>query len=68
MEVKKIREQPVTKCAIPCVNNRKNVVACYKKHPNEPMRCAKEVKAFTECVDSKRVKIVDEARCLVEKS
>ncbi|GJQ68577.1 hypothetical protein Trydic_g14419 [Trypoxylus dichotomus] len=46
---------------------RMNVVARHKKHPKEPMKCAKEVQAFTECVDSKRVWIVDEARCAVKK-
>ncbi|KRT81392.1 hypothetical protein AMK59_4952, partial [Oryctes borbonicus] len=54
LEVKKIR-QPGAKCPVPCISMRKNVAACYKKHPNEPMKCAKEVQAFTECVDSKRV-------------
>lgn len=38
----------------PCCDNRKAVVDCYKKYPNEPMRCAKEVQEFTQCVDFKR--------------
>lgn len=37
-----------------CCDNRKAVVDCYRKYPNEPMRCAKEVLAFTQCVDFKR--------------
>lgn len=38
----------------PCLDNKKAVMECYKCYPNEPMKCAKLVQAFQECVDLKR--------------
>lgn len=54
----KIEESP-SKYFPPCYDNKKAVVECYKKFPNEPMRCAKEVEAFAKCVDAKRSNIID---------
>ncbi|XP_030766020.1 uncharacterized protein LOC115890050 [Sitophilus oryzae] len=39
---------------IPCLESKRAVMECYKCYPNEPMRCAKIVQAFQECVDHKR--------------
>lgn len=38
----------------PCLDNKKAVIECYQCYPDEPMRCAKLVQAFQECVDLKR--------------
>ncbi|KAJ8956023.1 hypothetical protein NQ318_006299 [Aromia moschata] len=38
----------------PCQDTKKAVLECYRHYPNEPMRCAKVVQAFQECVDLKR--------------
>lgn len=41
-----------------CIDGKKAVMECYKKYPNEPMRCAREVQAFAECVDKHRFNLV----------
>lgn len=38
----------------PCQDNKKAVMECYQSYPTEPMKCAKLVQAFQECVDLKR--------------
>ncbi|KAG5898406.1 hypothetical protein JTB14_030384 [Gonioctena quinquepunctata] len=38
----------------PCKDSERAVMECYKCYPDEPMRCAKIVQAFQECVDMKR--------------
>lgn len=43
----------------PCSIKKAAVLECYKQHPNEPMLCAKEVSAFTECVDNCRAHFVE---------
>lgn len=59
-EVRGCKEDNPNKLTVaPCCTKREAVLACYKKYPNEPMRCAKEVAAFTECVDTTRAAVVD---------
>lgn len=53
------KKQKKEKKSIPCQESKKLVLQCYKKHPNETMRCAKEVQAFAECVDLKRACVVE---------
>lgn len=43
--------------SIPCGADRAKIIACYKKYKNEPMRCAKEVQEFADCVDRSTVMI-----------
>lgn len=43
----------------PCIDNKTALLECYKKYPNEPMRCSKEVEEFTKCVDLKRAELMD---------
>ncbi|CAG9826680.1 unnamed protein product [Diabrotica balteata] len=38
----------------PCKDTERAVMECYKCNPNEPMKCARVVQAFQECVDLKR--------------
>ncbi|CAH1102170.1 unnamed protein product [Psylliodes chrysocephalus] len=38
----------------PCKETEHAVKECYLEYPREPMRCAKVVQAFQECVDLKR--------------
>ncbi|KAI4470501.1 coiled-coil-helix-coiled-coil-helix domain containing 6 [Holotrichia oblita] len=64
--VTRLREP--AECPELCTNVKKNVVDCYKMYSREPMRCAKEVQAFTACVDSNRITIVEEARCTAVKA
>lgn len=54
----KLEDSP-SKYFPPCYDNKKAVVDCYKRFPNEPMRCAKEVQEFAKCVDTKRSSIID---------
>nr|CAH7741923.1 unnamed protein product [Callosobruchus chinensis] len=42
----------------PCLDSKKAVMECYACYPNEPMRCAKVVQAFQQCVDHKRSQII----------
>lgn len=42
----------------PCQDAKSNVINCYKKNPNHSLLCAKEVQAFTACVDIKRMNII----------
>ncbi|KAJ8929265.1 hypothetical protein NQ314_018058 [Rhamnusium bicolor] len=42
----------------PCQDTKRAVMECYKHYPNEPMRCAKVVQAFQECVDLKRTHLI----------
>lgn len=41
-----------------CQEGKKAVLKCYRQYPTEPMRCAKEVQAFAECVDKHRSAVV----------
>uniref|UniRef100_A0A6P7F386 Uncharacterized protein LOC114325890 n=1 Tax=Diabrotica virgifera virgifera TaxID=50390 RepID=A0A6P7F386_DIAVI len=38
----------------PCKDTERAVMECYKCNPHEPMKCARVVQAFQECVDLKR--------------
>ncbi|XP_060535118.1 MICOS complex subunit MIC25 [Cylas formicarius] len=38
---------------IPCLDSKRAVIECYRRYPGEPLRCAKVVQAFQECVDFK---------------
>lgn len=52
LETSGLKRSPV------CLEGKKAVLECYRKHPKEPMKCAKEVQAFAECVDKQRSEIV----------
>ncbi|XP_050301378.1 uncharacterized protein LOC126739647 [Anthonomus grandis grandis] len=39
---------------IPCLESKKAVMKCYRENCDQPMKCAKIVQAFQECVDYKR--------------
>ncbi|KAK4873103.1 hypothetical protein RN001_015132 [Aquatica leii] len=43
----------------PCQISKKKVIECYKEYPKQPMRCLKEVQAFTDCVDLQRAILID---------
>ncbi|KAK5640113.1 hypothetical protein RI129_010924 [Pyrocoelia pectoralis] len=43
----------------PCQMSKKKVLDCYKKYPNQSMKCLKEVEAFTACVDLQRSILID---------
>ncbi|XP_071455724.1 MICOS complex subunit MIC25 [Hetaerina americana] len=34
-----------------CHLNIKEILECYKKNPNQTLKCNKEIKAFSECLD-----------------
>ncbi|CAG9761761.1 unnamed protein product [Ceutorhynchus assimilis] len=40
---------------VPCLDYERAVLDCYRMHNEEPMCCARIVQAFQECVDFKRV-------------
>jgi len=48
-----------------CFANRKTIIECYKKHPNEPMRCAQEVAKFAECVEQRRAEMFGNNTCVM---
>lgn len=41
-----------------CSEGKRAVMDCYKRNPKEPMKCAKEVQAFADCVDKHRSDII----------
>ncbi|XP_017786266.1 PREDICTED: MICOS complex subunit MIC19 [Nicrophorus vespilloides] len=59
---KAVEEGKITKMnnekTIPCTHKRADIIACYKKYKDEPMRCAKEVQQFAECVEKKRAALI----------
>ncbi|CAH1169648.1 unnamed protein product, partial [Phaedon cochleariae] len=51
----KVQKNQVSGIKLPaCKESEQAVMECYQCYPNEPMRCAKVVQAFQECVDMKR--------------
>lgn len=48
---------------LPCQDMKANVITCYKTYPRQTLNCAKEVEAFSACVDSKRSLILEEQNC-----
>ncbi|XP_031356179.1 MICOS complex subunit MIC19 isoform X2 [Photinus pyralis] len=43
----------------PCQISKARVLECYKRNPNQAMKCLKEVEAFTACVDLQRSILID---------
>ncbi|XP_018576599.1 MICOS complex subunit mic25-b [Anoplophora glabripennis] len=57
-EIQQTSHKIAKNCEPPCQDMKKAVMECYKYYPNEPMRCAKVVQAFQECVDLKRSSVI----------
>ncbi|XP_049772095.1 MICOS complex subunit MIC19-like [Schistocerca cancellata] len=58
-EVKKsFPKMPVENQVIPCQDAKAVVINCYKQHPRQTLLCAKEVEAFSACIDMKRRNIM----------
>ncbi|RZC36666.1 uncharacterized protein BDFB_003076 [Asbolus verrucosus] len=47
-----------SKALPPCQDSKKAVMKCYIENPHEPMKCAKVVQAFQQCVDTKRASLI----------
>lgn len=45
----------------PCQDLKAQVIACYRAHPGETLKCAEEVAAFRNCVNLNRIQKLDEA-------
>ncbi|XP_044254526.1 MICOS complex subunit MIC25 isoform X2 [Tribolium madens] len=57
MEVTEKTKTP-SRALPPCQDAKEAVMRCYREHANEPMKCAKIVQAFQQCVDSKRASLI----------
>ncbi|KAH8267864.1 hypothetical protein KR026_009810 [Drosophila bipectinata] len=44
----------------PCQDLKSQLLACYRAHPGETLKCMEEVTQFRQCVDAHRVKKLDE--------
>ncbi|XP_050074873.1 MICOS complex subunit MIC25 [Anopheles maculipalpis] len=42
----------------PCQDLKAKVIACYRQNPHETLRCAEEVKQFTDCVNQHRIQLL----------
>lgn len=42
-------------CSPVCQNHQEAVMNCYNDHPQQSLRCAREVEQFTQCVDLSRL-------------
>ncbi|KAI8129987.1 hypothetical protein FF38_11820 [Lucilia cuprina] len=51
----------------PCQDLKAQVIACYRAHPGETLKCAEEVAAFRNCVNLNRIKKIDAADAPQEK-
>jgi len=51
------RIKPLESSAI-CTESQSNVLECYRQHKNQPLKCAKEVKQFIDCVQETRLKFM----------
>lgn len=45
----------------PCQDLKAQVIACYRAHPGETLKCAEEVAAFRNCVNTQRIHKLDAA-------
>ena len=45
---------PVGNESLPCQDAEADVIRCYKEHPRQTLLCAKEVQAFSACIDEIR--------------
>lgn len=45
-------------CSPVCQNHQEAVMNCYNDHPQQSLRCAREVEQFTQCVDLSRLQSV----------
>ncbi|CAG9854484.1 unnamed protein product [Phyllotreta striolata] len=52
--VKEFSVKKIDRKLPPCKDTERAVKECYLENPQEPMKCAKVVQAFQECVDSRR--------------
>lgn len=43
----------------PCQDLKAQVIACYRAHPGETLKCAEEVAAFRNCVNTQRIQKLD---------
>uniref|UniRef100_A0A182S761 CHCH domain-containing protein n=1 Tax=Anopheles maculatus TaxID=74869 RepID=A0A182S761_9DIPT len=44
----------------PCQDLKAKVIACYRQNPHETLRCAEEVKQFTDCVNQHRIQLLQQ--------
>uniref|UniRef100_A0A182N8I8 Head-elevated expression protein n=1 Tax=Anopheles dirus TaxID=7168 RepID=A0A182N8I8_9DIPT len=44
----------------PCQDLKAKVIACYRQHPHETLRCADEVQQFTDCVNLHRIQLLQQ--------
>ncbi|XP_058127369.1 uncharacterized protein LOC131290865 isoform X1 [Anopheles ziemanni] len=44
----------------PCQDLKAKVIECYRKNPNETLRCAAEVQQFTDCVNLHRIQLLQQ--------
>lgn len=52
----------------PCQDLKAQVIACYRAHPGETLKCAEEVAAFRNCVNLNRIKKLDAAEASQDKA
>uniref|UniRef100_A0A0K8TKV7 Putative head-elevated expression protein n=1 Tax=Tabanus bromius TaxID=304241 RepID=A0A0K8TKV7_TABBR len=58
---KSFQNAPATHQLPPCQDLKAQLIACYRAHPGEILRCSEEVAAFTNCVSENRVKKLDQS-------
>lgn len=51
-------------CSPVCQNHQEAVMNCYNDHPQQSLRCAREVEQFTQCVDLSRLVSFSNNVCL----
>lgn len=51
----------------PCQDLKAQVIACYRAHPGETLKCSEEVAAFRNCVNLNRIKKLDTEEAPKEK-
>lgn len=44
----------------PCQDLKAKVIACYRKHPQETLRCAEDVQQFADCVNLHRIQLLQQ--------
>lgn len=57
---KRFASAPATLQPPPCQDFKAQIIACYRAHPGESLKCAEEVAAFRNCVNTHRVQKLSE--------
>lgn len=56
---KRFAQETIASQKAPCQDLKSKVVDCYKKNPNETLKCSAGVKEFLDCVNSSRITAID---------